>query len=137
MADMYTGPGDLVVADAMSYEYDFFDVAVLFLCLTFMPVANRKQFTDELSKKVKPGGCIIIFDKMVQPSGYLGTVMHRLTIAGKVAAGVNSDSIIAKELSLAGVQRPLTDWFIESLTPKATRVFQFGEFAGFILEYKG
>ena len=84
--------------------------------------------------EVKPGGCIIIFDKIVQQGGYIGTVMHNLTIAGKAAAGVDPSSIIRKELSLAGAQRPLTELFVESLTPKAVKVFQFGEFSGFVME---
>lgn len=72
--------------------------------------------------------------KLEGPSGYLATVLHRLTIAGKVSSGVPPADIIAKELSLSGVQRPLPPGFIEAASANAVEVFRFGEFAGWVIE---
>ena len=56
---------------------------------------------------------------------------HRVKVlAGKVAAGVNAREVLAKELSLAGVQRPLAQHEL----PGAVEIFRFGDFAGWIIE---
>lgn len=53
--------------------------------------------------------------------------MYRLTLAGKLAAGASAENIIAKELSLGGVQRPIT--------PLPWRQwFKFGDFVGYLYE---
>jgi len=134
MAAMYTGPGEIVVADAMTHPFEHFDVAIAFLVLMFMPPGQRRDWIVAMSQKIKPGGAMIILDKFAMPYGYLSTVLHRLTIAGKVAAGANSDDIIRKELSLGGVQRPLPHRFLDCIAPGAAEVFRFGEFACWVIE---
>lgn len=84
-----------------------------------------------LYSALSPGGCIIVVDKIEQ-NGYFATVMHRLTLAGKVATGVPTDQIIAKELSLSGIQRPLRLVELADYAPK--EFFRFGEFVGFLIE---
>ncbi len=134
MVRQYAGPGTIIEADALTYPFEFYDVAIAFLVLMFMPAGKRKDFLHGLCAKIRPGGCLILFDKTDGRGGYLSTVMHRLTIAGKVAQGAKSDDIIAKELSLIGVQRPLGARFMEYATPSAVEVFRFGEFAGWVIE---
>ncbi len=134
MAALYQGPGELVVADASGYDFAQFDVAVLFLVLMFVPSGTRRAFLSRLCETIKPGGAMIVFDKTEAFSGYLSTVMHRLTIAGKVAQGARPDEIIAKELSLVGVQRPIPARIITDAAPGAVEVFRFGEFAGWVIE---
>jgi ParB-like chromosome segregation protein Spo0J len=51
-------------------------------------------------------------------------------LAGKVATGTSSEDIVAKELSLQGVQRPLSVGF----PPDGREVFRFGEFVGWVVE---
>jgi tRNA (cmo5U34)-methyltransferase len=133
MAEKYSAPGKLVIADAMTYEYEEFDVAICMLLLMFLPPGRRKSWLQELTKKIKPGGAIILIDKCEGPSGYLSTVMHRLTIAGKVSTGIPADQIVAKELSLQGVQRPIPENFITMAVPSAHEFFRFGEFAGWVI----
>lgn len=132
MARRYRGPGKCIVADATDYEFLHFDVAVCFLVLMFMPITKRKAFLTKLCESIRPGGAIIVFDKVEYHDGYLSTVMHRLTMAGKVATGVLPDEIIKKELSLSGVQRPLSNWIIQCMSIKMVEIFRFGEFAGWI-----
>lgn len=136
MANVYRGPDKLVVADAMTYKFEEFDCAILFLTVMFMPVATRLSWLKKLVDKIKPGGAIIIFDKFLPPPGnpYVGTILRRLTLAGKVSTGTPSDEIIAKELSIGGVQRPLEHQHFADLGTRAHRVFQFGEFAGYVIE---
>lgn len=130
MADIYRGPGSLVVADAAEFDFQPFDLAILFLCLMFIPPARRSAFIGKLRERIRPGGAIIVFDKCEPASGYVATVLWRLALAGKASAGVEAKEILAKELSLGGVQRPISQKEIEP----ATEIFRFGDFAGWILE---
>lgn len=131
MAELYTGPGKLIVKSANEVDYERFDLAVCFLVLMFLTPEERAKLIVTLRKQVKPGGAILIFDKCQPVSGYPAVVMARLTLAGKVAAGVLPQEVIAKELSLAGAQRPLSR---TEIPPEAIEIFRFGEFAGWLIE---
>ena len=131
MAARYAGPGKLVVADATSYPFKPFDFAVCFLVLMFIAPDQRRDLLQKLRSKMKPGGAIVIFDKCQPVAGYPAVAMQRLTLAGKVSAGVDSNEVIAKELSLAGAQRPIAP---SELPKRAVEIFRFGEFAGWLIE---
>jgi len=78
----------------------------------------------------KPGGALVVVDKVQMPPGYVGTAFSRLTLQQKLAVGAKPDDILRKELSLAGYQRPIDPLML----PKAARTFfQVGEFVGWIL----
>lgn len=132
MADIYSGPGAFVTADATTYAFERFDFAVVFLALMFFPVDCRRSWIESMAAKTKPGGALLVFDKCAPGQGYVSTVMSRLALSGKRSAGVPADEIIEKELSLAGVQRPID---AEKIMPdSAVEVFRFGDFAGWIIE---
>lgn len=131
MAERYRGPGVLEVADAVTYAFQPFDVAVLNLTLSFVPVADRDELLERLEAARRPGGAILVLDKADAAAGYLGTVLRRLTLAGKAAAGADADGIVAKELALGGVQRPVDP---DRLPGEPRQFFRFGEFAGWIID---
>lgn len=131
MAAKYQGPPNLVVADAVTFEFEPFDFAVSFLTFMFLPVGQRVSFLHRLTSLTKPGGALLIVDKVQMPPGYVGTAFSRLTLQQKLAAGAEPDAILKKELSLAGYQRPLDP----RILPKSARqFFQVGEFVGWIIE---
>ena len=135
MANKYHGPGKLVVADALEYKFKEFDVAICFLLMMFLPPARRKDWLLNLLGKCRLGGAIILVDLLENPGGYFGTACARLRLAGKMATGTSPGEIIAKELSLPGAQRPLPHNFVEFfVSAGAHRFFQFGEFAGWVIE---
>lgn len=131
MARRFQGVGELLTTDCLTVDYQKFDVAVLFLVLMFLPVDKRDDFLGNLMNKRRAGGAIIIVDKIEPPSGYLGTIMRRLTMAGKIANGATAEDVIAKELSLEGLQRPLSGYSMNQL---GERFFQYGEFAGWVID---
>jgi len=96
MADKYDAPGKLVIADAMVYPYEEFDVAVCMLVMMFLPPVSRKRWLQDLCQKMKPGGVVILLDKCEGPPGYLSTVMHRLTIAGKYQQALSRMKLLQK-----------------------------------------
>ena len=98
MIKLYKAPGEIVCSKAETFIPKDFDLSVLFLCLMFIPPAKRFNLMLRLREKCKPGGAIIVFDKLEPIGGYASTVFYRLTLAGKKASGTNSDEIIEKEL---------------------------------------
>lgn len=135
MAKVYDAPGQFIVADAAEFDYAGKkpDLIVCFLSLMFVPVARRALLIEKMKTAIADGGAIVVFDKMVPRPGYVGTVAYRLTLAAKYEAGAAPEEIIAKELSIAGLQRPMVD---EELTDFA-EVFRFGDFAGWVYERGG
>jgi tRNA (cmo5U34)-methyltransferase len=57
--------------------------------------------------------------------------MKRLTWHWKIQQGAEAEDIINKEMSLAGVQIPMDNYFLED----AKEFFRMGEFAGWVIEY--
>ncbi len=132
MAPAYDAPGQFVIAEAETFDFASRkpDVIICFLALMFVPVAARAGVIERMQAAVQPGGAIIVVDKMIPRPGYVGTVNFRLTLAAKYEAGASPAEIIAKELSIAGVQRPMSE---DELTG-FVEFFRFGDFAGFIWE---
>jgi len=133
MCDIYSGPQpeELQNCRAESFQYESYDLAICFLSLMFIPVESRIRLIRKLKYLAKPGAALIIFDKQKANTGYIGTIMWRLALAGKVAANVDTKEIIQKELSLCGIQRPLD---VVELGPGFIEWFKFGEFTGWIFE---
>jgi tRNA (cmo5U34)-methyltransferase len=132
MKDVWRGVGDFEVADIREYDYKPYDFCACFLVLMFLPPVQQRQVFEKLYKNLNPGGALVIFDKTASYNGYLGTVMHRVTLAGKVATGVPSEAIVKKELSLAGAQRPIDPDALLFQQYGVKEVFRFGEFAGWV-----
>lgn len=131
MVAAYDAPGRALVADMTRFDYKPFDVAVAFLALMFLAVPARRKLLARLRQKLRPGGAIIVFDKLVPPGGYPATVLARLTWASKLDNGAEAASVVRKELALGGIQRPL---YPGELGEDAVEVFRFGDFAGWIIE---
>lgn len=132
MADVYDAPGQFVVADAREIDFARYepDLVVCFLVLMFVPMPDREALVRKIKSALRVGGAAIVFDKFTPRSGYLGTANYRLTLAAKYEAGAPPDEVIAKELSIAGIQRPMS----EEELPEFVEVFRFGDFAGFVFE---
>lgn len=131
MLKLYTGPGKIELTNAEEYEYKNFDIAICFLSLLFLSQEKRKYLINRLREKVKTGGAIIIFDKEEPSQGYISIIKVRLALAGKLASGATAKEIIEKELSLSGIQRPISK---NEIPTEAQEIFRFGDFFGVIIE---
>jgi tRNA (cmo5U34)-methyltransferase len=131
MVERYDAPGQVICAKAEDVDFEGFDLAVVFLTLMFVEPRKRVVLMNRLRHACRPGGAIVVFDKLEPVGGYLSTVFYRLTLAGKRAAGVEPGEIIEKELSLSGVQRPILE---DQLGGPAYQWFKFGDFAGWVIE---
>lgn len=117
--------------NAIDYDYQQYDFAVAFLTLMFFPVATRRDWVNKMTSKMKPGGALVIVDKIVTPPGYVGTALRRMAMSWKIEAGVPAQQVVEKELSLAGYQRPINPHILDT---NARVFFTLGEFVGWIIE---
>lgn len=132
MAARYYGPGELVVSSALDVDLEPFDLAICFLFLIFLRPDETRELLARLVERCRYGGAIVVVERMLPEHPYLSIVSSRLTLAAKRDAGVPADEIIAKELSLGGVQRPLRRGILEDFG--AVEWFRFGDFAGYVIE---
>lgn len=133
MAAVYDAPGSVITDRIEKVQFEPFDVAVAFLTMMFVPIGERPALIARLAGMMRKGGALIVFDKCEAIGGYVGTVLWRLALAGKMATGVDPAEIVAKELSLSGVQRPFDPDLLE-FAGKPIEFFRFGEFAGWLVE---
>jgi tRNA (cmo5U34)-methyltransferase len=133
MKSVWRGVGEFVCGDVREVPVEPYDFCVAFLLLMFLPPRDQKTYFQKLLSNLQPGGCLIVFDKVETSNGYLGTVLHRLTMAGKVSTGVSPEDIIKKELALAGQQRPVPEHFFQFCGAECHQVFRFGEFGGWVV----
>lgn len=111
--------------------FENYDVCVCFLTMMFVKPARRAELIAHMRERLNIGGCIIIVDKCAPVGGYLSTVMHNITLQGKIASGTTYDEAARKELSLIGVQRPIDPAI---LGDDAVEFFRMGDFAGWVIE---
>jgi tRNA (cmo5U34)-methyltransferase len=130
MAAKWSAPGELVTGDALTYNFDSFDFATLFLVLMFLPIHQRAAFLHKLYARLRSGGALVVVDKLDSQAGYAGTALRRLALAWKLESGTTPQKVLEKELSLAGYQRPINP---EILPGKPVQFFLLGEFAGWII----
>jgi len=116
---------------AQDYDYQDYDVAIVFLTAMFIPKEQQEELFFQLYNSLNDGGCIIVVDKVNDSEGYISTVLKRLTMHFKMLNGADAVDIIDKELRLAGVQRPIDESCFEG---KVTQFFQMGEFKGWVIE---
>ena len=131
MASKYQAPGEIMIADATAMDFEPFDFGVLFLSTIFMPPNIRGEFLSRFIGALRPGGAVVMVERMQAGSGYTSTISARLTLANKLKAGATPEDIVAKELSLSGIQRPLAQ---SELPSGAVEFFRLGDFAGWIVE---
>ncbi|UKA23371.1 methyltransferase domain-containing protein [Photobacterium damselae subsp. damselae] len=126
----FSGIGETIHSDIENYEIPDFDVCVLFLSLMFVPVSYREELIANLKRHCRTGGAIIIVDKVESLSGYMGLVLSRFNLSNKLDAGCTPTDVLAKELSISGIQRPLNPDLLNSFI----KWFQVGEFQGWLYE---
>jgi len=131
MSALWRGPGELVRKAAEDVEWVEHDASVFMLTLMFLPPDCRKAVLARAWEKLRVGGVMIVVDRTPAASGYPATVLWRLTLAEKLRAGAVPGDVLAKELSLAGVQRPLD---VSCLPGSPVEFFRFGDFAAWLTE---
>lgn len=130
MRAAYVGPGRVVESDAGSFVLPpSTDVVVSFLTLAFVPPHERIATLDHWRRNIRPGGAVIAVERVAVPAAL--TCRH-LIHAAKIRAGATEDDLLAKEVSIAGVLRPLPADLLPSLG--GSLFFAYGDFHGYVIE---
>jgi tRNA (cmo5U34)-methyltransferase len=134
MLSRWDGPPHAALINERAEEHDFaeFDFAVAMLSLMFVAPPILPALLRTITDNINPGGALVVVERTLPPPGYMSVVSSRLTLAAKAQAGAPADEIVAKELSLAGVQRPIDPRLLEA--HGAVEWFRFGDFAGYVIE---
>lgn len=132
MAEKWVSPGKLNIKRAQEFAFEPYDFAVSMLCLMFLRPDQLRPLMERLTGAIRPGGALVIVERMLPPSGYLSIVHSRLTLEAKRLAGATGDEIVTKELSLAGAQRPVDPDLLQSFG--GVEWFRYGDFAGWVIE---
>lgn len=109
-------------------------VVICFLSLSFIDRDELDRLNDQIVRILTRDGVVILVDKFEAPF-YLSEFRAN-AFNEKILAGVSSEEIIRKEISLVGTQHPVT-------VPEADiggEVFEFfrmGEFAGYVVRKYG
>lgn len=132
MARAYEGKGTVMVLGLEDVTPAPYDLAVAFLTFMFIDPATVQAEIDRWLAAAKPSGALVLVERTLPVGGYPALVMSRLTLDAKHRAGVDGEQIITKELSLAGIQRPLSADLL--LDRGAVEFFRFADFGGYIIE---
>lgn len=130
MIERFSGPGTALCERVQDVDLPSADVIISHLSLMFLPPADRGPVLAKLQNRLKPGGVLLAFERVIAPSSYIGHAIERAAIAAKLEAGMPPSDIVAKKTALLGVQRPLQYETFAGWTP----IFRYGAFAGFAWE---
>lgn len=136
MLTHYNAPGKPNLARIQDYDYQPHSLTIAFLALQFLPFPAKLTTLQRTYNTLLPGGAILLVDRFI-PEAHdpdADQALTRLTLDAKLRAGATPDDIISKELSLVGIQRPLTTSLYANLPQsRVTTFFRFGHFQGHVI----
>lgn len=130
MAARFRGVGEVVQARIEDIEVPPCDVAVSFLTLGFVPPKKRRQLIARILESVSPGGAFVLVER-VEGEGN-PTASRLLISSAKLRNGSPPQAVVAKEVSIAGVLRPVCCEMLASFSPWL--FFAYGDFRGYVIE---
>ena len=128
MAERYKGESTVVIGDFLTVFMNDFSFATCILSLCFVHPSKREDFIDSLKSSCMVGGAFVILEKMKSKAGYLGTALNRVTWRNKIQNGECIEMVVNKELSLSGVQYPLSEKEVEGME----LIWAYGDFRAYI-----
>lgn len=95
------------------------DLTLSVLCLQFVPIEYRQRIVREMYRHTKPGGAVVLVEKVLGATADLNAIQVAQYLAMKQAHGYSSQEIERKRLSLEGVLVPVTAAWNEELLRQA------------------
>lgn len=132
MEDNFEGDGDFLQADYRAVDLEPFDVGFFFLSLMFLPACDQKRMITKALSGLREGGVLLILERFEPLGGYSSLILQRAVHHAKIVGGVKPELAMQKDLSLVGVQRPLTLDVLEDF--KVIEIFRYGDFRGFAIQ---
>jgi tRNA (cmo5U34)-methyltransferase len=87
------------------------DVVLSVLTLMFIPVEHRYRLLGAIHRSLKPGGALVLVEKVLSDDAAMDGVLTELYYDFKADNGYTQEAITRKRLSLEGVLVPMTaEW---------------------------
>lgn len=121
--ERFAAQADLVTIQPCDLRTDYppfaADVTLCVLTLQFTPIEYRQRILRTIWKHTRPGGCLILVEKILGATADLNTLMVERYYTMKAANGYTQEQIERKRLSLEGVLVPVTATWNEELLKHA------------------
>ncbi|SKG08343.1 methyltransferase domain-containing protein [Mycobacteroides abscessus] len=95
------------------------DVVLVILTLQFIPIEHRQKVIRKLYERIRPGGAMILVEKILGGDSEINELMVDLYYELKLHNGYTREDIDRKALSLEGVLVPVTSRWNEELLNSA------------------
>lgn len=94
--------------DVADVELESCDFVTAFLILQFLPPQVRQSVLGRVHEALRPGGALMVFEKIRIDDARIGDVVSSLYWQFKESMGLSSEEILNKARSLAGVLEPFS-----------------------------
>ena len=84
------------------------DLVIAYYTLQFISLEKRKTMLKNIWRCLNPGGALLLFEKVREPSSKLQEIAMLLYNDFKLENGYSGNEILAKSRSLKGVLEPVT-----------------------------
>lgn len=99
---------DMVVADALEYDFEPADLFVSYYTVQFIHPKHRQNLINTIYQSLNWGGAYLMFEKVRANDARFQDLMSQCFLEHKIANGYSAEEIIGKSLSLKGVLEPFS-----------------------------
>lgn len=99
---------EIVVDDAVTFDYEKCDMIVSYYCIQFIPPRLRQDLFNRLYERLNWGGALLLFEKVRGPDARFQDMMSALYNDFKMRNGFSPEEILNKTTSLKGVLEPFS-----------------------------
>lgn len=99
---------ELVVGDALTYDYAKADLIASYYCIQFVWPRQRQELINRIYERLNWGGAFLLFEKVRAPDARFQDMVSALYNDFKVKNGFTADEILNKTTSLKGVLEPFS-----------------------------
>tara|TARA_R110000796_G_scaffold159388_3_gene276201 strand:- start:21392 stop:22051 length:660 start_codon:yes stop_codon:yes gene_type:complete len=137
-SNLTEGREDVINMDLVDWKAEEYCFGACLFTLQFLDINLRKQVLKEMYDNLKPGGAIIIAEKIFLEDGYIQDVLNFSHYDFK-RKHFNSDVILNKQVDLRYIMRPVTkkenmSMFHTAGFTKITSFWQSLQFKAWILQ---
>ena len=108
-----------LAAESLNDDDASVDLVLALFTLQFISPTDRATVLREARRVARPGGALIVAEKVVQPSALWQEIANEETWDYKAERGVDAETIRSKARALRGVLRPLPPGAVEQLMSDA------------------